>query len=67
MKTYLKPYVLHFVVGTIVMSISGFLTLVITRLWGQLGGVGASGAAGQEPLLGVRLSLIHISEPTRRI
>ena len=55
MKTYLKPYVLHFVVGTIVMSISGFLTLVITRLWGQLGGVGASGAAGQEPLLGVRM------------
>ena len=55
MKTYLKPYVLHFVVGTFVMSISGFLTLVITRLWGQLGGVGASGAAGQEPFLGVRM------------
>ena len=43
MQKYLKPYVMHFAVGMVVMSISGFLTLVITRLWGQLGGVGATG------------------------
>lgn len=44
MQKYLKPYVAHFAVGMVVMSISGFLTLVITRLWGQLGGVGATGS-----------------------
>ena len=55
MQKYLKPYVAHFAVGMAVMSISGFLTLVITRLWGQLGGVGASGSTGQMPLLGLEM------------
>ena len=55
MQKYLKPYVVHFAVGMVVMSISGFLTLVITRLWGQLGGVGASGSTGQMPLLGLEM------------
>ena len=55
MQKYLKPYVAHFAVGMVVMSISGFLTLVITRLWGQLGGVGASGSTGQMPLLGLEM------------
>ena len=32
MQKYLKPYTGHFAVGMVVMSISGFLTLVITRL-----------------------------------
>ena len=53
MQKYLKPYVLHFAVGMVVMSISGFLTLVITRLWGQLGGVGATGSGGDLPWLGI--------------
>ena len=55
MQKYLKPYVAHFAVGMVVMSISGFLTLVITRLWGQLGGVGASGSTGEVPMLGIEL------------
>ena len=54
MQKYLKPYVAHFAVGMVVMSISGFLTLVITRLWGQLGGVGASGSTGNA-LLGMEM------------
>ena len=53
MQKYLKPYVLHFAVGMVVMSISGFLTLVITRLWGQLGGVGATGSGEDLPWLGI--------------
>ena len=55
MQKYLKPYMAHFAVGMVVMSISGFLTLVITRLWGQLGGVGASGSTGHMPLLGLEM------------
>ena len=55
MQKYLKPYVAHFTVGMLVMSISGFLTLVITRLWGQLGGVGASVSTGEVPMLGIEL------------
>ena len=55
MQKYLKPYVAHFAVGMVVMSISGFLTLVITRLWGQLGGVGATGSTGELPWLGIQM------------
>ena len=55
MQKYLKPYTMHFAVGMVVMSISGFLTLVITRLWGQLGGVGASGTTQSMPWLGIEL------------
>ena len=55
MQKYLKPFTGHFAVGMVVMSISGFLTLVITRLWGQLGGVGASGTSQSMPWLGIEL------------
>ena len=60
MQKYLKPYTLHFVAGLIIMSISGVLTLVITRLWGQLGGVGTAGTsaastANELPWIGVVL------------
>ena len=55
MKKYLRPYIGHFAVGLIVMTISGGLTLAITRLWGQLGGVGTTGAAGELPFLGIAL------------
>ena len=56
MRAYLKPFTGHFVAGMIIMSISGFLTLVITRLWGQLGGVGTSGSVGEFPFLGIPLN-----------
>ena len=55
MKKYLRPYIGHLAVGLIVMTISGGLTLAITRLWGQLGGVGTTGAAGELPFLGIAL------------
>ena len=55
MKKYLRPYIGHFAAGLIVMTISGGLTLAITRLWGQLGGVGTTGAAGELPFLGIAL------------
>ena len=55
MQKYLKPYTLHFTAGIVIMSISGVLTLAITRLWGQLGGVGTTGAVGELPYLGIQL------------
>ena len=56
MQKYLKPYTLHFTAGIVIMSISGVLTLAITRLWGQLGGVGTTGAVGELPYLGIQLN-----------
>ncbi|MGB1384950.1 MAG: ABC transporter ATP-binding protein [Flavobacteriales bacterium] len=56
MQKYLKPYVAHFAVGMVIMSISGVLTLAITRLWGQLGGVGTTGAVGELPFVGIPLN-----------
>ena len=69
MQKYLKPYVAHFAVGMVVMSISGFLTLVITRLWGQLGGVGASGSTGQNAAAGNRNGRFGLRrlDPSRRL
>jgi len=55
MGVYLKPFTMHFIVGMVIMSISGILTLVITRLWGQLGGVGTAGGQGELPVLGIPL------------
>ena len=54
MQKYLKPYVAHFAVGMVVMSISGF-DACHHLLWGQLGGVGASGSTGEVPMLGIEL------------
>ena len=56
MRKYLRPYTLHFTAGIVIMSISGVLTLAITRLWGQLGGVGTTGAVGELPYLGIQLN-----------
>ena len=43
MAPYLKPHRLGFALGIILITISSILTLFITRLWGQLGGVGIMG------------------------
>ena len=40
---YLRPHKWGFILGIILLSLSGVLTLVVTRLWGQLGGVGVLG------------------------
>jgi ABC-type multidrug transport system fused ATPase/permease subunit len=37
---YLKPHRFAFFIGIIIITISSALTLLVTRLWGQLGGVG---------------------------
>lgn len=37
---YVKPYAWQFTIGIVLISLSGVFTLLVTRLWGQLGGVG---------------------------
>lgn len=37
---YVKPYAWQFSIGIVMISLSGVFTLLVTRLWGQLGGVG---------------------------
>ena len=44
---YLRPHRLKFAVGIVLITLSGVLTLLVTRLWGQLGGVGVDASAGQ--------------------
>lgn len=43
---YLRPHRLKFAVGIVLITLSGLLTLVVTRLWGQLGGVGVDPGVG---------------------
>jgi len=43
MAPYLKPHRLGFALGIVLITISSILTLFVTRLWGQLGGVGIMG------------------------
>lgn len=38
--SYLKPHRFAFFIGIVIITISSALTLLVTRLWGQLGGVG---------------------------
>lgn len=42
MGKYLHPHAWGYAIGVLIISISGILTLLVTRLWGQLGGVGTS-------------------------
>lgn len=44
---YLRPHRFKFAVGIVLITLSGVLTLLVTRLWGQLGGVGVDPNAGQ--------------------
>jgi ABC-type multidrug transport system fused ATPase/permease subunit len=37
---YVKPYAWQFALGILIISLSSGFTLLVTRLWGQLGGVG---------------------------
>ena len=43
---YLRPHRIKFAVGIVLITLSGVLTLLVTRLWGQLGGVGVDPTAG---------------------
>ena len=44
---YLRPHRIKFSIGLVLITLSGVLTLVVTRLWGQLGGVGVDPTAGK--------------------
>ena len=47
---YLRPHAWGYLIGILMISVSSVLTLLVTRLWGQLGGVGVSGTdAGTGP------------------
>ena len=42
---YLRPHRIKFAFGIVLITLSGVLTLLVTRLWGQLGGVGVDPAS----------------------
>jgi ABC-type multidrug transport system fused ATPase/permease subunit len=48
MWPYLRPHKFGFGFGILLISISSILTLFVTRLWGQLGGVGIMGGNKSE-------------------
>ena len=47
LSPYIKPHKWGFIIGIFLLSLSGILTLMVTRLWGQLGGVGVLGSTGK--------------------
>jgi ABC-type multidrug transport system fused ATPase/permease subunit len=46
LSKYIRPHKWGFIIGIFLLSLSGILTLLVTRLWGQLGGVGVLGSIG---------------------
>jgi ABC-type multidrug transport system fused ATPase/permease subunit len=58
MGHYLRPHAWGYAFGVLIISLSGVLTLLVTRLWGQLGGVGAS--TGEEAGVESPMALLNI-------
>lgn len=61
MGSYLRPHALGYIIGVIIISISGVLTLMVTRLWGQLGGVGTASSmpsGGNSPAADTSLAFL---------
>ena len=54
---YVKPYAWTFTFGMLLITFSSVLTLLITRLWGQLGGVGTGGEATSDVRSAFNLSV----------
>lgn len=56
---YVKPYAGQFTLGLVLISLSSVFTLLVTRLWGQLGGVGTGATApgGASELVNFNLNL----------
>ena len=56
---YLRPYAWGYAVGILIISVSSVLTLLVTRMWGQLGGVGVSGeaTAGPDLMAGLHIDM----------
>jgi ABC-type multidrug transport system fused ATPase/permease subunit len=65
MGHYLRPHAWGYALGVLIISLSGVLTLLVTRLWGQLGGVGASNGdeAGVEtPMAMLQIDMHNLTE-----
>ena len=58
MGHYLRPHAWGYALGVLIISLSGLLTLLVTRLWGQLGGVGAS--TGEEAGVESPMAMLNI-------
>ena len=58
MGHYLRPHAWGYAFGVLIISLSGVLTLLVTRLWGQLGGVGAS--TGEEAGVESPMAMLNI-------
>jgi len=58
MGHYLRPHAWGYALGILIISLSGVLTLLVTRLWGQLGGVGAS--TGEEAGVESPMAMLNI-------
>ncbi len=58
MGYYLRPHAWGYALGVLIISLSGVLTLLVTRLWGQLGGVGAS--TGEEAGVESPMAMLNI-------
>lgn len=58
MGHYLRPHSWGYALGILIISLSGVLTLLVTRLWGQLGGVGAS--TGEEAGVESPMAMLNI-------
>lgn len=46
--SYVKPYKWQFAIGIALITLSALFTLVVTRLWGQLGGIGTQQPAAPD-------------------
>ena len=65
MGHYLRPHAWGYALGVLIISMSGVLTLLVTRLWGQLGGVGTASdeaAKLESPLAVLQVDLHDLSQ-----
>lgn len=64
MGTYLRPHAWGYALGIVIISASGILTLLVTRLWGQLGGVGTMGetpAQVESPMQALNIDMTNLT------
>ena len=64
MGKYLRPHAWGYALGILIISASGILTLLVTRLWGQLGGVGTMGdgpAQVESPMQALNIDMTNLS------
>ena len=64
MSKYLRPHAWGYALGILIISASGILTLLVTRLWGQLGGVGTMGdgpAQVESPMQALNIDMTNLS------